>query len=129
MRIRNYRSSDAQKVDEIYVRCHGHFALPDLRHCINLAVVEDDDQNIVAFGSFELIPELTLVLDTDKPKKDQVKALKELLIAGDFCAGLHGFNEVYAFPDSSPYAEILKKHFNFEDGQPILVKRISNGRK
>jgi len=128
MKIRAYNSNDAHKIDEIYSRCHGHFALPDLNHCLNLAVVEDDNGEIIAFGAFELIPELTLVLDTDKSKKDQVKALKELLIAGDFVANLHSFSSVYCFPDSTPYAEILKKHFGFENGNPILVKKVNDGR-
>lgn len=128
MKIRKYVSSDAEKVDEIYKRCHGHFALPDLNHCLNLAVVEDDKGEVIAFGAFELIPEVTLVLDTDKSKKAQVKALKELLLAGDFCAALNGFDSIYAFPDSTPYSEILKKHFNFQTGNPILVKKVDNGR-
>lgn len=124
MKLRSYKPEDAPIIDEIYNRCHGHFALPDLKHCIISAVVEDDNEKIIAFGSFELIPELTLILDTDKPKKDQVRALKDLLIAGDFTASLHGYDMVYAFPDSNSYAEILKKHFGFEDGKPILSKKV-----
>lgn len=127
MKIRKYRPSDAEKVDEIYERCHGHFNLPEIDKCLLMAVVENDNGEVIALGAFQVIPELILVLDNHRPKREQVAALKELLIAGDFTAALHGFNKVYAFPDSNKYADVLKKHFGFKDDKPILKKEVNGG--
>ena len=124
MKIRTYKPEDADKIDEIYNRCHGHFALPDINHCVSMAVVEDDNGEIIAFGAFELIPELTLVLDNHVSKKIQVKALKELLEAGEFIAKINRFKQVNVFPDSTQYADILVKHFGFQPGKPIMTKVV-----
>jgi hypothetical protein len=70
-----------------------------------------------------------LILDTDKRKREQVEALKTLLVDGNSIARINKFRVVYAFPDSNKYADVLKKHFGFEDGHPILVKKVgSDGR-
>lgn len=124
MKIRTYKPEDAETVDEIYNRCHGHFALPDINHCVSMAIVEDDEGKIIAFGAFELIPELTLVLDNQVSKRDQVKALKELLEAGSFIAKVNRFKQINVFPDSTVYAGILNKHFGFEMGRPIMTKVV-----
>ena len=125
-RIRCYRPGDAAKVDEIYKRCHGHFNLPNIKHCISMAVIEKDDE-VIALGALQLIPEAILVLDKDRPKKEQVFALKELIETAVVMTKLKGFDEFYAFPDSNTYAGILKKHFGFQDGENILIKRIDDG--
>jgi hypothetical protein len=127
MKVRKYKSEDAGKIDEIYQRCHGHFNLPDIKHCLSMAVVENDEGEIIALGAIQLILEAILVLDNDRPKREQVMALKELDRAATFTASLNDYSEYYAFPDSSLYSNILQKHFNFEEAEPILIKRINNG--
>lgn len=127
LEVRRYNpETDAKAVDEIYERCHGHFNIPWFRHCVELAVVVMDD-SIIAFGAFELIPEVTLILDKDVPKRYQAMALDKLLDAGETVAKLYDYNEIYAFPDTKGYAEILKKHYNFKDCDPILIKRFNDG--
>lgn len=124
MKVRRYKSSDAVKVDEIYNRCHGHYNLPDINRCLQMAVVENDEGEIIAFGAIQMLPELVLVLDNDRSKKEQVKALKELMSSGESILRLNGHSDAYAFPDSNTYSDILKKHFGFKDCQPLLIKKV-----
>jgi hypothetical protein len=127
LNVRRYRPEDAAAVDEIYQRCHGHFALPKLDHCVDTAVVEFDGK-IIAFGALHVLLETTLVLDTDAPQRVKVQALKELIRAALLSAGLNGFDEIYCFPDSNTYSNSLQQHFNFEPAQPLLIrKNIING--
>lgn len=127
MKVRRYRSSDAAKIDDIYTRCHGHFNLPDIDRCLQLAVVENDEGEVIALGVIQFLPEFVLVLDNDRPKREQVVALKELMDAGIKILRMNGYPEGYAFPDSNTYAGVLKKHFNFKDCQPLLIKKVDDG--
>lgn len=127
MKIRNYRREDAGKIDEIYQRCGLNHNLPDISKCLGIAVVENDDGQIIALGALQLIPEAIMVLDHNRPKREQVEALKELDRASILTAKLNCYDEYYAFPDSDSYAGVLKKHFGYEDGNHILIKRIDDG--
>jgi hypothetical protein len=127
MKIRRYLPSDAEVIDNIYQRSDRDFNLPDLQHCLEVVIIENDEGKVIGLGAIQLLPELVLVLDTDRPQKEKVKALKELILAGELVAESHNFTEVYAFPDSNMYAGVLKKHFNFEDCNPLLIKRIDDG--
>lgn len=126
LEIRRYRPEDAAKIDEIYERCNSHFNRPDLNHCLELAVILLDGK-IVACGAFQVIPEVILILDNEIPKRKQVEALKMLLGAGEEIAKLYDFPEFYAFSEDDKFSDILKKHFEFDDGNHILIKKVYNG--
>jgi hypothetical protein len=127
MKIRPYKPSDAAIIDEIYSRSDRNFRLPDLYHCPKLAVIENDEGQVIGLGAIQMLPELVLVIDTDRPNREKVEALKGLMRLGIQLATADGFNEVYAFPDSKSYAGVLQKHFNFEECNPLLIKRIDDG--
>lgn len=88
-----------------------------------MPIVEKDGE-IIAFGAFQLIPEVIMVADNHRPKREQVEALTELLGIAEMLAKLHDFTEYYAFPDTSKFGDILKKHYGFEDCKPVLIKKV-----
>lgn len=128
MKIRRYVPSDASVIDEIYQRSDRDFRLPDLKHCLELVVIENDEGQVIGLGAIQILPELVLVLDIDRPSKEKVTALKELVSTAELVASNYGFSEVYAFPDSKSYAGVLAKHFDFENCNPLMIKRLDDGK-
>lgn len=121
MIIRKYKPEDAEAIDEIYDRCHsGTFGQPNLDFVTSAAVVELDGK-IIGSGFIEMIPEITIIIDTDISVRSRYRMLKELLETAKFVGREKNLERFYMFPSSTPYMEELIKHFNFKQCSPILV--------
>jgi hypothetical protein len=123
MNVRVYRPSDAAKIDEIYNRCHGHFNLPDLDKCIGRAIIEHEDK-IIGFGCLQTLIEAQIIIDNQIPKRLQIHAIRNLFDTAQAVARIKGYNDIYAFPDTTPYSEILKKHFKFRSTGEFLIHNL-----
>jgi hypothetical protein len=127
MRIRKYKPEDAAAIDEIYERCHlGTFSRPDLSLVIGAAVVENEDGKIIGFGCLEIILEATMIMDTDIAVKERIDALRALIETGQFAALSKKFERFYVFPSDLHFAEILRKHFKFNNCAPIMCCELGD---
>lgn len=93
---------------------------PLVSSCETAALVEENGK-IAGFGVTRAIIEA--VFYSDGNSKERTLALRKLLSQALRDADKLGFNQLYVFVDSE-FANILKKHFGFEDakGECLVFK-------
>lgn len=127
IKIREYRSEDAQEVRSIHERS-SDFPLPDLsnpNYVIKEVAIADD--KIIALGAIRLTSEVLTILDLDVARSVRAQAVQELLRTGIFKAQKLGIDEMHAFLSGEithSFASVLKRKYGFEDvhGIPLTLR-------
>ena len=124
MRFRPLQDKDIGKINEIYEKYHmGHFGIPPIHNTL-CGVVVDDLDVVLGFGMVRLIPEVIMVLDLGRDKKDKCAALKELMQEAVFEISRSDYDSLHAFVQDKSFAEILKKHYGFKTvkGEALILE-------
>lgn len=115
MRIRRPRKEDSDKIEKIANRYE--FVLPNKFH--SAAVIEENNE-VIAFGMIRLILDAIMVVENGS-KRDIVESLNLLMQCAVIDAVNLGHNEVHVFVRDRKFADILKKHFKFEEVEGISL--------
>lgn len=104
------------------------YPFPDFNNIIRVAVIEDEDGNIVAAGFIKRFVEAAFMPDNTKPKKVIVESLKLLQDFGIETAKELGIDQLHSFVWHEGFDEILKKHFNYSEcrGKALFLD-VNNG--
>jgi hypothetical protein len=127
LHIRGPRSRDLAKVK----------ALLKKYNCTNveddslkqLALIVDDNDEIVAVGTISNLIDVAFVVDDKFPKRQRVKAMKMLMDVGDSQVKKLGHNCFHVFVHNPLLESTLKKHFGFVDsvGKDLIRWIKTNG--
>jgi hypothetical protein len=128
MRLRSFRNSDIGPIDEIWRAHHSQdFSVPDRKNAIIDAVVEDEAGKLVAYGQVRVFAEAQIILDLSATRKDKVQAVILLMHEAFRGVKLAGIEDIYAFIKDPDFAQLIKKHFDFEivnDPGELLLRRV-----
>jgi hypothetical protein len=128
MRLRPFRESDIERIDEIWRKHHANdFSVPNRKCSIIDAVIEDDDGNIVAYGQVKMFAEAVLILDKDARPRHKVEALKLLIVEGIRGTERVGLEDMYLFARDPSFASVVAKHFSFEivdEPGELLLRKV-----
>jgi hypothetical protein len=114
-------NEDIPKVSKIWEAHYSHeFGLPNLERTVTHAVIRDNE-DIVAFGMVKLWPEAIMLLDRDKPKITQAKAMKMLMAQAIAACKHYNFEQLIATTSTNNVADLCRKHYNFKDLPRILL--------
>lgn len=124
MKIRAYSPEDFKKVSEIYEKYwKGKLEVPDQAGRLVEAVVEDDNGEIITYGMMKLWAEVMMIMDSSKPKRDKVEALRTLMLTAEMTASKQNLEAFHIFTNNESYAEVLQKHFQCERMNLIVLRR------
>lgn len=126
LKIRALIPEDLRRIRLLHDRYYPQFEFPDVLHCINAFVIEDETTDIVLAGFIEQVAEAMLVTNTAKSEIKIGKALVEAQRCSMFTCSRFGIRDLYAFVDNDVYAKHLMQH-GFEQAHRALKLRIPNG--
>ena len=128
MKLRSFRDTDIPEIDRIWQEHHkDSFSVPNRDNSIIDAVVEDDLGKVIAYGQVKLFAEAMLFLDLSASKKDKVKAVIALIHEAFRGVRANDINDVYCFIKDPDFAQLVKKHFDFEivdDPGELLLRKV-----
>lgn len=115
MKIRPFRQSDVEPIDEIWRKHHANeFSVPDRRNVVTDAVIENSGGKVIAYGQVKLFAEAMLILDKDASQRDKIQAIQLLMLEafrGTQSAKIH---QLYAFIKDPEFATLISRHFGFD---------------
>lgn len=124
IRFREVQHKDVAKIDEIYQQYHSDsFGITYTSDSIHGVVVDDTD-SVIGYGLIRLIPEVIMVLDLGRERKEKILALQELIRTAVFKIEQSDYSSLHAFVQDDNFSEILKKHFGFKKviGEAIVLE-------
>jgi hypothetical protein len=86
-----------------------------LDHCVAI-----HQGKVIAYGLLKTTPEGLIILDKSQKMRVKIEALRELLHAAQMAVVKRGLDEMVIYTDDDLYANTLKKHYGFRDGQRAL---------
>ena len=100
------------------------FSFPNLAHSAG-KYIEHDNNEVVLFGSLQMIPEVVLITDKTKSVRQRHKALYSFLEKISNRAREMGFNQIHVFPsDDERWRNRLQKDGFKPTRYPAYVKEI-----
>lgn len=111
-RLRNFKSSDIQPIDDIF-NSQPEIGVPSLRHVVSNITIEDDDNNVIGYGVIKLFSEGILILDKKKSRKNRALAVKLAVERAIKVARVNALEQLYFLTSNPSFADILRNKFNF----------------
>ena len=114
MDIRAYKPSDipeAKRIfDKFYAKdAHGSLEFPDMtQNYLCAFTVLGSDGRIVTTGGVRVIPEVTLMTDKERPVRERVQALRQVLSVAGFITRDSNFSWLHAVTDDPTWANQME---------------------
>jgi hypothetical protein len=127
--LRDLELKDLKLLEQIHDRSCS-FPMPyiiDPRYVIKTSILSDD-KRLIGMSFVKSTCELSLILDSEISKFSKSRALKELFKYLPDKIIKKGFNDVHLIADSSDYAELLNRHFEFKENEGISMYRRTDGK-
>lgn len=126
MRVRGAGARDTDVIDRLYKEYE--FTL-DIAHIESLIVVEDDDGDVIAVGSLVTILEGAFLVDTSRPRRERVEAMKLVMRQADIEAAILKYDSYHSFATNLSIVQILKRKFSFKLCRgTALLRWVNNGK-
>lgn len=141
MKVRVLKYSDIPALLKMHEKAGYKFPFPDVASpliegenpqwnplYLSKGVVEENG-HILGAGFVKLTSEAMLILDHDSSAHELSRALTEIVLVGEAQTVKHGIGEWHTFVEDSNFANILKKHYGFQDAKGhVLYLGINNGK-
>lgn len=128
MKLRSFRPSDVQIIDQIWREHHSDdFSVPARDNALIDAVVENKAGEVIAYGQVKLFAEAMLILDLNASQREKVFAIKSLMLEAFRGADIAGIKQMYAFIQDPDFALLIKRHFGFDTvnkGEVLLREEV-----
>ena len=127
MDIQAYKPHHVEEAKRLFEKFYsqdknGTLTFPDFLsgHLCSFAVLGDDG-HIITAGGVRVIPEACLITDKDRPVRERVRALREVMRIAGFIARDFKFDWLHAVTDDPTWANQMKENGFVERGVDLEI--------